>query len=50
MVELTVVHDDFDPGGTVVDMLDEGWPNLLSDLKTLLETAVRDPGAHHVRH
>jgi DNA-binding transcriptional ArsR family regulator/uncharacterized protein YndB with AHSA1/START domain len=38
MVKLTVVHDDFDPGSTVVEMVSEGWPRLLSDLKTLLET------------
>jgi Activator of Hsp90 ATPase homolog 1-like protein len=37
MVKLTVVHDDFDPGSTVVTMVSEGWPRLLSDLKTLLE-------------
>jgi hypothetical protein len=38
MVKLTVVQDDFDPGSTVVEMVSEGWPRLLSDLKTLLET------------
>jgi uncharacterized protein YndB with AHSA1/START domain len=38
MVKLTVVHDDFDPGSTVVEMVSEGWPRLLSDLKTLLES------------
>jgi DNA-binding transcriptional ArsR family regulator/uncharacterized protein YndB with AHSA1/START domain len=38
LVKLTVVHDDFDPGSTVVEMVSEGWPRLLSDLKTLLET------------
>jgi uncharacterized protein YndB with AHSA1/START domain/DNA-binding transcriptional ArsR family regulator len=38
LVKLTVVHDDFDPGSTVVTMVREGWPHLLSDLKTLLET------------
>jgi uncharacterized protein YndB with AHSA1/START domain/DNA-binding transcriptional ArsR family regulator len=38
MVKLTVVHDDFEPGSTVVKMVSEGWPHLLSDLKTLLET------------
>ena len=37
MVKLTVVHDDFDPGSTVVTMVSEGWPRLLSDLKSLLE-------------
>jgi uncharacterized protein YndB with AHSA1/START domain len=37
-VKLTVVHDGFDPGSTVRDMVQEGWPALLSSLKTLLET------------
>ncbi|RFU82253.1 ArsR family transcriptional regulator [Streptomyces triticagri] len=38
MVKLTVVHDGFEPGSTVRGMIDEGWPSLLSGLKTLLET------------
>jgi DNA-binding transcriptional ArsR family regulator/uncharacterized protein YndB with AHSA1/START domain len=38
MVKLTVVHDDFEPGSTMLEMVSEGWPHLLSDLKTLLET------------
>ncbi len=38
MVKLTVVHDDFDPGSTARKMVSEGWPALLSSLKTLLET------------
>ncbi|MEV6650285.1 SRPBCC domain-containing protein [Streptomyces sp. NPDC051219] len=37
-VKLTVVHDGFEPGGTVRTMIQEGWPALLSSLKTLLET------------
>ncbi|WP_408612175.1 SRPBCC domain-containing protein [Glycomyces terrestris] len=37
-VKLTVVHDGFAPGSTVRDMIGEGWPALLSSLKTLLET------------
>ena len=37
-VKLTVVHDDFDPGSTVAPMISEGWPQVLSSLKTLLET------------
>lgn len=37
-VKLTVVHDDVDHGSTVLEMCSEGWPQLLSDLKTLLET------------
>jgi uncharacterized protein YndB with AHSA1/START domain/DNA-binding transcriptional ArsR family regulator len=38
MVKLTVVHDDFDPDSTVLQMISEGWPELLASLKTLLET------------
>jgi uncharacterized protein YndB with AHSA1/START domain/DNA-binding transcriptional ArsR family regulator len=38
LVKLTVVHDDFDPDSTVLEMVSQGWPRLLSDLKTLLET------------
>ncbi|MEV4225333.1 metalloregulator ArsR/SmtB family transcription factor [Nonomuraea sp. NPDC049725] len=37
-VKLTVVHDGFDPGSTLRDMVSEGWPALLSSMKTLLET------------
>jgi uncharacterized protein YndB with AHSA1/START domain/DNA-binding transcriptional ArsR family regulator len=38
MVKLTVVHDDFDPGSTVLEGISEGWPSILANLKTLLET------------
>jgi uncharacterized protein YndB with AHSA1/START domain/DNA-binding transcriptional ArsR family regulator len=38
MVKLTVVHDGFDPDSLVAEMVRTGWPRLLSDLKTLLET------------
>jgi uncharacterized protein YndB with AHSA1/START domain/DNA-binding transcriptional ArsR family regulator len=38
MVKLTVIHDDFEPGSTLRGMISEGWPSLLSSLKTLLET------------
>ncbi|MDT7723533.1 MAG: hypothetical protein QOI21_109 [Actinomycetota bacterium] len=37
-VKLTVVHDGIEPGNTVVQMVNQGWPRLMSDLKTLLET------------
>jgi uncharacterized protein YndB with AHSA1/START domain/DNA-binding transcriptional ArsR family regulator len=37
-VKLTVVHDDFPTGSTMRAMVSTGWPHLLSDLKTLLET------------
>ena len=38
MVKLTVVHGDFDPGSVVLEMVSGGWPRLLSDFKTMLET------------
>lgn len=37
-VKLTVVHDEFEPGSTAATMVRNGWPALLSSLKTLLET------------
>jgi uncharacterized protein YndB with AHSA1/START domain len=37
-VKLTVVHDGFEPGSTAREMVQHGWPALLSSLKTLLET------------
>jgi uncharacterized protein YndB with AHSA1/START domain/DNA-binding transcriptional ArsR family regulator len=45
VVKLTVVHDDFDPGSTVVEQIREGWPRLLSDLKSLLEVGDVLPGS-----
>ena len=37
-VRLVVVHDDFPAGSTMRAMASTGWPHLISDLKTLLET------------
>ncbi len=37
-VKLTVVHDGFDPGSTAAEMVRVGWPQVISSLKTLLET------------
>jgi uncharacterized protein YndB with AHSA1/START domain/DNA-binding transcriptional ArsR family regulator len=42
-VKLTVVHDDFPAGSTMRAMVSTGWPHLLSDLKTLLETGATLP-------
>ncbi len=44
MVKLTVTHDDFEPGSTVLESLSGGWPSLLANLKTLLETGDTLPG------
>ncbi|MFF2852253.1 ArsR/SmtB family transcription factor [Streptomyces sp. NPDC058001] len=38
LVKLTVTHTAADPGSTLLKMVGEGWPHLLSGLKTLLET------------
>lgn len=37
-VALTVVHDGFEPGSQVLQGISDGWPAVLSSLKTLLET------------
>jgi DNA-binding transcriptional ArsR family regulator/uncharacterized protein YndB with AHSA1/START domain len=37
-VKLTVLHDTEDPKSLVTSMVSNGWPRVLSDLKTLLET------------
>lgn len=37
-VRLTVTHDDFDSGSIVLESISNGWPPILSNLKTLLET------------
>ena len=38
MVKLTVVHDDFEPDSEMLKGISGGWPAILSNLKTLLET------------
>jgi DNA-binding transcriptional ArsR family regulator/uncharacterized protein YndB with AHSA1/START domain len=38
LVKLTVVHDGFEPGSSVLASISEGWPVILSSLKTVLET------------
>ena len=38
LVKLTVVHDGFEAGSVVATLVSEGWPPILSSLKTLLET------------
>ena len=37
-VRLEVRHEEHEPGSVVVDDVREGWPAVLSSLKTLLET------------
>ena len=38
-VKLTVIHTGFEPGSVLRTMIDEGWPKLLSDLKSFAESA-----------
>lgn len=38
LVKLTVRHDGFGPGSAVLPGISEGWPRILSGLKTLMET------------
>jgi uncharacterized protein YndB with AHSA1/START domain/DNA-binding transcriptional ArsR family regulator len=45
LVKLTVVHDGFEPGSLLATMVSEGWPSILSDLKTLLETGETLPAS-----
>ena len=37
-VKLTVIHDDLEPGGMLGSLISEGWPRVVANLKTLLET------------
>jgi len=37
VVKLTVVHDEFEPGFDIT-LISQGWPGIVSSLKTLLET------------
>jgi uncharacterized protein YndB with AHSA1/START domain len=38
LVKLTVIHDRFEPDSEVLPTISQGWPHILSNLKTLLET------------
>jgi uncharacterized protein YndB with AHSA1/START domain len=40
VVKLTVVHDGFEAGSEVLNGISEGWPAVLSSLKSLLETGL----------
>jgi uncharacterized protein YndB with AHSA1/START domain len=44
-VKLTIVHDDFEDGSKVFEMIQIGWPSVLSSLKSLLETGKALPPA-----
>jgi len=49
LVKLSVVHDDFEPGSLIASMVSQGWPRVLSNLKTLLETGETLPEADEAR-
>ncbi len=38
LVKLSVIHDGFEAGSGVLATISQGWPYILSNLKTLLET------------
>ena len=38
MVRLNVIHDQLKPGSEMARGISDGWPRVLSGLKTLLET------------
>jgi uncharacterized protein YndB with AHSA1/START domain len=38
MVRLTVTHDEFRPGSDMLRKISNGWPRVLSSLKSFLET------------
>jgi uncharacterized protein YndB with AHSA1/START domain len=38
MVRLTITHDQLEPGSDMLRGISEGWPRVLSSLKSLLET------------
>ena len=38
MVRLTVTHDQLESGSDMLRGISEGWPRVLSSLKSLLET------------
>ena len=38
MVRLTVTHEDLEPGSEMERKVSQGWPRVLSSLKSLLET------------
>lgn len=37
-VKLTVIHDDLEPDGILRSLISGGWPRVMANLKTLLET------------
>ena len=48
-VKLTMLHDDFEPGSKVFEMIQTGWPSVLSSLKSLLEIGKPLPPAMTIK-
>jgi hypothetical protein len=44
LVKPTVVHDGFAPGSAGLESISQGWPRILAELKTLLESQPATPG------
>jgi uncharacterized protein YndB with AHSA1/START domain/DNA-binding transcriptional ArsR family regulator len=42
-VRLTVVHDGFEDGSAMLESVSGGWPRVLANLKTFLETGEAEP-------
>ena len=38
-VKLTVIHESDTPGSKLIEAVSNGWPHILSSLKSLLETS-----------
>ncbi|MEV4562196.1 metalloregulator ArsR/SmtB family transcription factor [Nonomuraea sp. NPDC049419] len=47
LVKLTVVHGGFEPGSSIREGVGQGWPEIVSSLKTLLETGEPLPSSDH---
>ncbi|MEJ8645853.1 SRPBCC domain-containing protein [Streptomyces sp. MS1.HAVA.3] len=47
LARLTILHEGFEPGGTLIGMCGRAWPMLASSLKTLLETGAPLPEPEH---
>ena len=45
-VKLTLTHDDFEPGSTMIQGISVGWPQILCSLKSLLEAGAALNYAH----
>jgi uncharacterized protein YndB with AHSA1/START domain/DNA-binding transcriptional ArsR family regulator len=43
IVRLTVIHDGFEEGSATLESISGGWPRVLANLKTMLETGEAEP-------